>query len=97
MGERGLKWLGAKKWRHEVAAVIEIFRAALEPDYIVLGGGNAKRLKELPDGVRLGDNTNAFVGGFRLWENRGGLERVADLAPPAAAEDPSSSAPTLSI
>jgi polyphosphate glucokinase len=73
LGQRGLKWLGVKKWRQEVAAVIEIFRAALEPDYIVLGGGNAKRVKELPHGVRRGDNANAFLGGVRLWEERSGL------------------------
>jgi polyphosphate glucokinase len=68
VGQRGLKRLGKKKWREEVAAVIEVFRAALQPDYIILGGGNAKLMKQLPPGVRLGDNANAFQGGFRLWE-----------------------------
>jgi hypothetical protein len=49
-------------------AVVDVFRTALQPEYIVLGGGNAKVMKELPPDVRLGDNANAFVGGFRLWE-----------------------------
>jgi polyphosphate glucokinase len=73
LGDRGLERLGKKKWRKQVMAVIETFRAALEPDSIVIGGGNARKLVEkgalptLPKGVRLGDNANAFVGGFRLW------------------------------
>jgi polyphosphate glucokinase len=68
LGLRGLKRLGKKKWREHVAAVVEKFRTALEADDIVLGGGNAKLLKDLPAGARLGDNANAFTGGFRLWE-----------------------------
>jgi polyphosphate glucokinase len=69
VGLRGLKRLGPKKWERRVDDVIERFRAALEPDYIVLGGGNAEALRELPPGCRLGDNANAFKGGFRLWQN----------------------------
>jgi polyphosphate glucokinase len=68
VGERGLKRLGKKKWHKAVLEVIEQLRAALEPDYVVLGGGNAKRLGDLPANVRLGGNDNAFVGGFRLWD-----------------------------
>ncbi len=68
VGERGRERLGNKKWRKEVADVIERLRAALEPDEVVLGGGNEKRVKELPDGVRRGDNRNAFLGGFRMWQ-----------------------------
>jgi polyphosphate glucokinase len=68
VGERSLERLGKKKWRREVLAIIEIFRAALEPEYIVLGGGNAKLIGELPPDVHPGDNANAFIGGFRLWE-----------------------------
>ncbi len=68
VGQQGLKHLGRKKWRNEVAAVIEAFRMALQPEYIVLGGGNARFIKELPPDVRVGDNANAFIGGFRLWE-----------------------------
>jgi polyphosphate glucokinase len=68
LGRQALKRLGKKRWRRHVAEVVEQFKAALELDYIVLGGGNAKKLGELPPGARLGANANAFVGGFRLWE-----------------------------
>jgi polyphosphate glucokinase len=68
LGLRGLKRLGKKRWRHHVAVVIEKLKAALEPDDVVIGGGNAKRLDELPIGCRLGDNANAFIGGFQLWK-----------------------------
>ena len=68
VGIRGLERLGKKKWRRVVADVVGRLCAALEPDYVVLGGGNAKRLKELPPKCRAGDNANAFLGGFRLWE-----------------------------
>ena len=67
VGARGLERLGKSKWRKHVATVIDQLRHALEAEYVVLGGGNSKFLKELPDGVRLGDNANAFKGGFRLW------------------------------
>jgi polyphosphate glucokinase len=68
VGTRGLLRLGKKKWRAHVATVVEQLSAALRPDYVVLGGGNAKDLKELPEGSRLGANENAFAGGFKLWE-----------------------------
>ncbi len=68
VGLRGLKRLGKKKWRHHVYRVIEQLKDALQADYVVLGGGNARLLDELPDGVRLGDNANAFIGGIRLWQ-----------------------------
>ena len=55
---------------HRVRQVIELFSAALQPDYIVIGGGNAELLQELPPNCRLGDNANAFTGGFRLWQER---------------------------
>jgi polyphosphate glucokinase len=67
IGERGRKRLGNKKWRQAVAEVITRLKEVLEADYVVLGGGNAARLKELPEGVRLGDNLNAFKGGLQLW------------------------------
>jgi polyphosphate glucokinase len=69
LGLHGLERLGKKKWRRHVADVVERLRAALEPDYVVIGGGNAKKLKTLPPGAELGNNKNAFRGGFRLWEN----------------------------
>jgi len=68
LGLRGLNRLGKKRWRHHVLVVIEKLQAALEPDDVVIGGGNAKRLTELPTGCRLGDNANAFIGGFKLWK-----------------------------
>jgi len=67
VGIRGLKKHGKKKWRRYVEDVVKHLRAALEPDDVVLGGGNVKKLKKLPKGCRAGDNTNAFLGGFRLW------------------------------
>jgi polyphosphate glucokinase len=72
VGLRGLKRLGKKKWRRHVADVIAQLKAALEADYVVLGGGNAKLLKKLPPGAKLGDNNNAFRGGFRLWQGSHG-------------------------
>src|SRR3989449_10132747 len=68
VGVRGFERLGKKKWRQHVADVIARLIAALEPEDVVLGGGNVKKLKELPEGCRMGDNSNAFRGGFRLWE-----------------------------
>lgn len=71
VGAEGLERLGHKKWRRFAEDVIEKLTAALQPDYIVLGGGNAEELKSLPPKCRLGDNANAFTGGFRLWEDPG--------------------------
>ena len=67
LGAAGLKRLGKKKWQRSVKDVIDRMIAAMEPDYVVLGGGNAKEVGRLPRRVRLGDNANAFRGGFRLW------------------------------
>ena len=69
VGLRGLKKHGRRKWRKLVADVVERLAAALEPDEIVLGGGNVKKLKKLPPGCRAVANTNAFIGAFRLWKN----------------------------
>lgn len=68
VGEAARLRYGNKKWEKRVLKVVEALTAALEPDSIVLGGGNAKRLAELPPKARLGDNANAFAGGFRLWK-----------------------------
>jgi polyphosphate glucokinase len=68
VGIRGYDRLGKKKWRQHVADVIARLIAALEPEDVVLGGGNVKQLKKLPPGCRAGDNANAFLGGFRLWQ-----------------------------
>ncbi len=75
LGIRGLEKYGPKKWREHVCDAVERLVAALLPDDVVLGGGNVKKLKELPPGCRPGDNANAFLGGFQLWANpvvRGG-------------------------
>src|SRR5215475_528631 len=69
LGLRGLERLGKKRWRKHVAKVVGLLKEALDADYVVLGGGNNKKLKELPPGARLGSNENAFRGGFRLWEH----------------------------
>jgi predicted NBD/HSP70 family sugar kinase len=68
LGIRGLEKLGKKKWRKSVFDVVEKLKNALGADSVILGGGNAKKLKECPPGTQLGNNANAFVGGFRLWD-----------------------------
>jgi polyphosphate glucokinase len=68
VGERGLEKLGKKKWRKAVFEVVEQLSAAMEPDEVVLGGGGIDELDELPPGCRRGENENAFLGGFRLWD-----------------------------
>ena len=67
LGRKGLERLGKRKWQKELVRVIERFNAAFTADYIVLGGGNARLLKLLPPGTRIGNNLSAFRGGFRLW------------------------------
>jgi len=67
LGLRGLKRYGKKKWRKHVLDVVSRLQDALEPDTIVLGGGNARKLNRLPAHVILGNNANAFKGGLRLW------------------------------
>ncbi len=69
VGLRGLERLGKKRWRKEVVDVIAVLAKALEADSVVLGGGNARLFETLPDGVRRGDNANAFQGGFLLWKD----------------------------
>ena len=70
VGLRGLEKYGKKKWARHVADVVKRLTAALEPTDVVLGGGNVKKLNKLPKGCRAGDNANAFIGGFRLWEGK---------------------------
>jgi polyphosphate glucokinase len=67
-GEAALERRGKKRWRKDIADVVATLSAALEPDYVVLGGGNAAKVGELPADIRVGGNDNAFVGGFRLWD-----------------------------
>ena len=68
VGLRGLKRMGRRKWRATVEEVVARLKDALVADYVVIGGGNAKQLNECPPGARFGDNRNAFIGGFRMWE-----------------------------
>lgn len=68
VGKRGLKKFGRKKWTRYVGFLVDRLVAAFHPDDMVLGGGNAKKLKKVPPKCRMGSNANAFLGGFRLWE-----------------------------
>ena len=80
-GERGLKRLGRKKWSRHVHRIVALLQHGLQCDYVILGGGQAKRLEPLPRGVRVGDNAKAILGGIRLWDHGGparGLRLVAD-------------------
>jgi predicted NBD/HSP70 family sugar kinase len=74
LGRSGLKKSGKKKWSRRVFRVAKELKAALEADDVVLGGGNAKKLKTLPPGMRRGENEKAFVGGYRLWAPTGRQE-----------------------
>jgi predicted NBD/HSP70 family sugar kinase len=68
VGQAGMKRLGRRKWKSAVFDVIDRLRAGFLPEYVVLGGGNVKKMDELPPGCRTGDNRNAFLGGFRMWD-----------------------------
>ena len=68
VGDAGLKHLGEKRWKKRVMEVISLLKAAVEADYVVLGGGNARLLDKVPPDVKLGGNADAFKGGFRLWD-----------------------------
>jgi polyphosphate glucokinase len=86
VGQRGLLRLDKKKWRQCVADVVQRLSAALEPDDVVLGGGNVKKLKEMPPGCREGDNANAFLGGYRLWDDTAASN--SSTTPPPAEKAP---------
>jgi polyphosphate glucokinase len=75
-GAAGLRRLGQRKWRKHVLDIIDRLSAALEPEYIVLGGGNADKVGKLPRGVRLGSNDNAIKGGYKLWRENGARTRA---------------------
>jgi polyphosphate glucokinase len=72
VGEAGLERVGHKRWKKSVHETIAYLSAAVLPDYVVLGGGNARELGELPPNCRLGHNEDAFLGGFRLWVDAAG-------------------------
>ena len=92
VGLRGIVRFGKKKWKKHVFDVVEKLTAALEPDDVVLGGGNVKLLKELPPKCRAGNNANAFIGGYRLWDSPSALAEHIAMPPvslpvsPAAAK-----------
>lgn len=69
VGQRGLERTGKRRWRIHVDDITRQLRTAFEVEYVVLGGGNARLVEELPEGARLGTNANAFTGGYRLWES----------------------------
>jgi len=73
---RCLQRLGKKRWQGYFVDVVARLIAALEPNDVVIGGGNVNNLKELPPGCRAGDNANAFRGGFRMWEQGGGRQSL---------------------
>lgn len=81
VGLRGLQRLGKKKWRQHVAYGVARLIAALHPNDVVLGGGNAKKLPQLPPGCRVGNNANAFLGGFHLWEGVDGHKEAKGAQP----------------
>jgi len=85
VGAAGLKRLGTKKWQRTVADVVERLTAALQPEYVVLGGGNAKKIRRLPRRIRLGKDDAAFAGGLRLWGNDSISDRSKSGARPVAA------------
>jgi polyphosphate glucokinase len=82
VGDAARRRLGSKRWRKFVDQIVKQFSTALEADYVIIGGGNARKLKQLPKNARLGNNDFAFIGGFRVWRTaprataRGGLNRL---------------------
>lgn len=69
LSRKGLEMHGPKRWRRAVYEAADELKRAFLADYVVLGGGNAKKLKELPEGCRLGSNFNAYIGGVRMWDD----------------------------
>ena len=68
LGKLGLEELGEKEWQRDTMQAVAQLKKSFIADYVVLGGGNAKKLKQLPEGAELGHNRNAFLGGERLWQ-----------------------------
>jgi hypothetical protein len=89
LSRKGLELYGEKRWRRAVLQAAETLRAAFLADYVVLGGGNAKKLEELPEGCRRGGNHNAYFGGLRMWEDAAAKAPVPDL--------PAVESPTLAV
>jgi polyphosphate glucokinase len=84
VGSQGLDRVGKKRWRKHVEDVVERLVAALEPEDVVIGGGNIIHLKKLPKGCRAGNNADAFIGGFRMWNNTyGAIHQPAKKTEPS--------------
>lgn len=81
VGVAALERMGRKKWQRHVERVVEMLRAAMQADYVVLGGGNSRNVTTLPGDTQLGDNANAFIGGYRLWKPEHGLRLPAAVLP----------------
>jgi predicted NBD/HSP70 family sugar kinase len=84
LGERGLIRLGRKKWTRQVHKVVALLRFGLQADHVVLGGGQTKKLKELPPNVRVGTNQHAVIGGLRMWEGEELARRPSKPSKPKA-------------
>ena len=84
VGLRGLKRMGRRKWQRHVERVVELLKHGLQADYVMLGGGQTKKLKALPPGVRLGNNEHAILGGIRLWEASVSQPKDPSVARPPA-------------
>jgi polyphosphate glucokinase len=69
LGRKGIERMGRRKWTKHVEKVVDLLKYGLQVDYVILGGGEAQRLKDVPKGARVGSNSNAFLGGYRLWED----------------------------
>ena len=82
LSRKGLELNGVKRWRKAVAIAAEIWKQAFLADYVVLGGGNAKKIEEMPEGCRRGGNHNAYFGGIRMWEDAtASMERGLSIYP----------------
>lgn len=95
LGRKGLELHGKKRWRRAVAEAAAILKPAFLADYLVFGGGNAKKLAELPEGCRLGGNYNAYFGGLRMWDDA--HQALAPIHAPVAAEPPADSSATVPL
>jgi polyphosphate glucokinase len=88
VGLKALEKSGRKKWEQHVVETVELLSAAILPDYIVLGGGNVKKLRQLPPSCIAGSNANAFLGGFRIWEGAAHLNATPKPAPRKSSRAP---------
>ena len=88
LSRKGLELHGTKRWRRAVGEAAQILKAAFLADYVVIGGGNAKKLEELPEGCRRGSNHNAYFGGLRMWEDVPQAPAAPTVQPPVENHQP---------